>query len=129
MPSQTMLGCAARKLAIVRATVGTKMEGFPGVGNYRVPGSARRRSPGQRWSSRPEVYPDDAGALDVEVQESGPPPARKPADGTLGDPAFLNQLIDNGRDRATLKPRTAEKSPRDIGWWCRRKFKELRRLI
>ena len=58
---------------------------------------------------RPEVHPDDAGAIDVEVQESGASAARQPADGTLGDPAFLNQLIDNGRDRATLQPRTAGK--------------------
>ena len=58
---------------------------------------------------RPEVHPDDAGTLDVEVQESGPSAPRQPADGPLGDPAFLNQLIDNGRDRATLQPRTARK--------------------
>ena len=54
----------------------------------------------------PEVHAHDARALDVEVQKPRPPPARQPADGALGDPPLLDQLVDDGRDGAALKPRT-----------------------
>ncbi len=55
----------------------------------------------------PEVHADDAGALDVEVQKSRPPSARQPADGSLGDPPLIDQLVDDGRNRAALEPRAA----------------------
>ena len=60
---------------------------------------------GQSDSRRlgPKVYPDDARALDVEVQESRPPAPRQPADGAFGDPAFFNQLIDDRRHGAALQ--------------------------
>ncbi len=56
---------------------------------------------------RPKVHANDAGALDVEVQKSRPPAPRQPADGAFGDPSFLDQLIDDGRDGATLQARAA----------------------
>ena len=51
----------------------------------------------------PEVHPDDARTLDVEVEKPRPPPARKTADGAFGDPPFCDQLVDDGRDGAALE--------------------------
>ena len=55
---------SARKLAIVRATVGTKMEGFPGAETIAVPRSALdvRQADGGRLR---RGHPDYACALDV----------------------------------------------------------------
>ena len=109
MPSHTMRGCAARRLAIVRATVADeRWRGRPASETIAAPRSARRRSPGRRSSSPAGgSTPMMPVRSTLRCRNLRPPPARQPADGALGDPAFLNQLIDNGRDRAALQPRTA----------------------
>ncbi len=54
---------------------------------------------------------EDPGSLDIEVEESRAPAARRVADRAFRDPAFIDQLIDDGRYGASLQPR----SPRQIG--------------
>jgi len=51
---------------------------------------------------RPQLDRDDTGACDVEMKPAWPTSARR-ATNTLGDPALLNQLVDNRRDRAALE--------------------------
>ena len=107
-PSHTIRGCAARRLAIVRATEPDEHRRIAGRGKrpLRLEPRVHVRQPhGRRLG--PEVHAHDARALDVEVQKPGPPPARQPADGSLGDPPLVDQLVDDGRDRAALEPRAA----------------------
>ena len=108
MPSHTIRGCSARRLAIVRATSRTNAAGSRRR-RKRPLGFEPRIDVGQSDSRRlgPKVHADDARALDVEVQEPRPPAPRQPADGAFGDPPFFDQLIDDGRHSAALKARSA----------------------
>jgi hypothetical protein len=54
---------------------------------------------------------EDPGSLDIEVEESRAPAARRVADRAFRDPAFIDQLVDDGRYGASLQTR----SPRQIG--------------
>ena len=108
MPSHTIRGYSVRRLATVRATSRTNADGI-GWGRKRPLGFEPRIDVGQSDGRRlgPKVDPDDARALDVEVQESRPPAPRQPADGAFGDPAFFDQLIDDRRHGAALQARAA----------------------
>src|SRR5262245_47597002 len=52
-----------------------------------------------------QFHGENAGALDVQMEKPWPSSACDVTDGTLGDPAFLNELVDDGGDRAALKAR------------------------
>jgi len=71
-----------------------------GESDYRIGGS--------------NVDPDNSSSLFVEMEESRPPAAQDLANSALGNPALVDQLLRDDRDRAALQPRVPSKvSARD----------------
>ena len=129
MPSHDNRGCAARSARDCARAASTNAAGRSASARSSARRSARRRRPARRSWSRAAVDAEDAGPLDVQVQEPRPAAARRAADRAFGDPALVDQLIDDRRHGAALQTRLAARSARDIGWCRRMKFSAMRRLI
>ena len=107
IPSQTMRGCAARTAAIDLRQLADEQFRIAWRRPHRLRHEARIQAcEADRRRLRPQIDADDPGALGVEVQESWAPSARHAADRAFGDPAFFDQLIDDGGHRAALQARS-----------------------
>ena len=62
-------------------------------------------SESHRRGLRPEIHGQNPGLLDIQMQEPRPSSAQGMTHRAFDHPAFFDQLIDDGRDRAPLQPR------------------------
>ncbi len=63
---------------------------------------------------RAQLHRDDAGALDIETEERRLAVVCRIVGGALADPALLDQLVDDGRDRRCAAARTRARAQRVI---------------
>ena len=106
MPSTRICGWARRNDVTVRFNCATNACGSFGVGHVGLHEEARvDAGESHRRGLRPEIHGQNPGLLDVQVQEPRPPSAQGMTHRAFDHPAFFDQLIDDGRDRAPLQPR------------------------
>ena len=122
-PSQTMRGCAVRRLAIVRATVRTNPGGSLGVGNERC--ASNRAS----TLARPTVVvsgrrftPTMPVRSTLRWRNLGRRPrGSRPMAPSVTHPSEISWST-MAETVLRWRPDRRERSARDIGWLCRRKF-------